>query len=147
MPYNIDQAFAAIANNVDFIKVKDNAYNPARPHSLRAAFNSRLVNKIDEKLREFWMGHAIGAVAKAYLTMPTDDMRKLYMTAEEFLKIEHSSRDELDETARAKSAIPTVLQAEIKALEQKVKSLETLLNQLYEMHPEELRLLLQEIDS
>lgn len=145
-PELIQQSFSEIAKNVNFIKLKNDAYNPARPHSLRAAFNSRLIGKIDETLREFWMGHAIGGVAKAYLTMPTEDLRKLYMTAEEFLKIERSSRDELDETAKAEGAVGTVLAAELKALEKKVESLETLLNQLYEMKPEELRLLLQEID-
>jgi integrase len=140
----IEQAFNEIAKDLDFIK-QNGGYNPARPHSLRAAFNSRLFT-INETLREFWMGHNIGGVAKAYLTMPTEEMRKLYMGAEEFLKIERSSRDELDETAKSKSIASSVLAAEVKALEQKVKSLETLLNQLYEMKPEELRLLLQEID-
>ena len=102
-PELIQQAFSEIADKVDFVKLKDDAYNPARPHSLRAAFNSRLIGKIDETLREFWMGHAIGGVAKAYLTMPTEEMRKLYMTAEDYLKIELSSRDELDETAKSRS--------------------------------------------
>jgi hypothetical protein len=30
----------------------DDTYNPARPHSLRAAFNSRLMGKIDEAFFE-----------------------------------------------------------------------------------------------
>jgi len=142
----IEQFFSEIADKVDFVTVKENHYNPARPHSLRAAFNSRLVNKIDKDLREFWMGHQVGGVARAYLTMPTEDLRKLYTSAEEFLKIERSSREELDETQKAKSVISDVLQAEVKALQQKVTSLETLYNKLFEMKPEELRLLLQEID-
>jgi len=142
----IQQSFSEIAKGLDFLKIVEDAYNPARPHSLRAAFNSRLIGKIDETLREFWMGHAIGGVAKAYLAMPTDEMRKLYMTAEEYLKIERSSREELDEKEKAKGVVATVLEAEVKALEQKVTSLETLYNKLFEMRPEELRLLLQEID-
>jgi len=144
-PSAIQQSFSEIAKDLPFVKM-NGGYNPARPHSLRAAFNSRLIGKIDETLREFWMGHAIGGVAKAYLTMPTEDLRKLYMTAEEFLKIERSSREELDETAKAKGVVASVLEAEVKALEQKVASLETLYNKLFEMRPEELRLLLQEID-
>jgi len=51
------------------------------------------------------MGHAIGAVSKAYLNMPTEEMRKLYMSAEEFLKIERSSQEEMDETAKAKDVV------------------------------------------
>lgn len=142
----IEQFFSEIAQKVDFVTVKENHYNPARPHSLRAAFNSRLINKIDKDLREFWMGHQVGGVARAYLTMPTEEMRKLYMSAEEFLKIERSSREELDETAKAEGVVASVLEAEVKALERKVASLETLYNKLFEMRPEELRLLLQEID-
>jgi integrase len=143
-PSAIQQSFSEIAKDLGFVK-QNGGYNPARPHSLRAAFNSQLIGKIDETLREFWMGHAIGTVSKAYLNMPTEDMRKLYMVAEEFLKIELSSRDELDETAKAKGVVSEVLEADVKALKAKIESLETLYNKLFEMSPEELRELLQEV--
>ncbi len=136
-PDLIQQAFSEIAKNVDFIKVKDNAYNPARPHSLRAAFNSRLVNKIDETLREFWMGHNIGTVAKAYLTMPTDEMRKLYMGAEQYLKIEMTSQEEMDETAKSKDMATMMLEGKVKELEQRVKMHEDIFKQMTEMPFEE----------
>jgi integrase len=163
-PSTIQQTFSEIAKNLSFIKQKKDAYNPARPHSLRAAFNSQLisiangqlVNIIDETLRKFWMGHDIGVKAKAYLAMPTEKMRRLYMIAEEFLKIEKSSQEELDEISKAKGVVPPALEEKVEALEkkvvsmaileQKVASLETLYNKLFEMKPEELRLLLQEID-
>lgn len=90
----IQQSFSEIAKDLDFIK-QNGGFNPARPHSLRAAFNSRLMGKIDGELREFWMGHAIGAKNRAYLNLPTDDLRALYLSAEEFLKIEKSSKEEL----------------------------------------------------
>jgi len=94
---SIQQTFSEIAKNLPFIKQNGDDYNPARPHSLRAGFNSRLIGKIDETLREFWMGHALNGVASAYLNMPTDELRKLYMTAEEYLKLEKTSQEELDE--------------------------------------------------
>jgi integrase len=140
----IEGVFLEIARRVDFIHF-NGGYNPARPHSLRSAFNSRLINKIDKDLREFWMGHAIGTVAKAYLTMPTDDLRELYMTAETYLKIEKTSREELDEKLRGKSIISDVLESDVKALKAKVESLETMYNKLFEVSPEELRELMQEI--
>lgn len=156
-PSTIQQSFSEIAKGLDFIKQNGGGdYNPARPHSLRAAFNSQLIETIPEVLREFWMGHDIGVQADAYLNMPTENMRKLYATAEEFLKIERSSREELDETAKAKGVVTIEMEEKVKALEkkvvslaileQKVTSLETLYNKLFEMRPEELRLLLQEID-
>jgi integrase len=135
-PSAIQQSFSEIAKDLDFIK-QNGGYNPARPHSLRAAFNSRLINKIDPTLREFWMGHAIGGVAKAYLAMPTEEMRKLYMGAEEFLKIERSSREELDETAKSRDMATMILEGKVKELEQRVKMHEKIFEQMTEMSFEE----------
>jgi integrase len=143
----IQESFSQVAKNVDFIKKKmvDDAYNPARPHSLRAAFNSRLIGKIDETMRNFWMGHNIGAQSRAYLAMPTEEMRKLYMGAEEFLKIERTSREELDEKIRSKSSLSELQETRIKELEIKVVSMEKMYNLLFEVSPQELRELMQEI--
>ena len=103
----IQETFNSIAEKVSFIE-KNGGYNAARPHSLRAAFNSRLTGKIDEILREFWMGHALNGVKSAYLNMPTDELRKLYMTAEEYLKIEKTSRDEMEEKSSHVKLTPEV---------------------------------------
>jgi hypothetical protein len=128
-PEVIQQSFSEIAKDLDFIKLKDDAYNPARPHSLRAAFNSRLIGKIDETLRDFWMGHAIGKVAKAYLNMPTEEMRKLYMTAEEYLCIEKTSRKELEEIQNKE---PEIAGQRIKELTDEVEKLKTQISSMYE---------------
>ena len=90
----IEQSFSEMSKDLDFIK-QNGGFNPARPHSLRAAFNSQLIGKIDQELREFWMGHSIGVKNKAYLCLPTSELRTLYSSAEEFLKIEKSSKEEL----------------------------------------------------
>lgn len=147
-PTIIEQTFNKIAEKTSFIKLAKDAYNPARPHSLRAAFNSLLIGTgVDEKLREFWMGHCIGTDAKAYLQMPTEKMRKLYATAEEYLKIDKSSHEEQEEIAKGKSAFSDVLEADVKALKAKVESLELMYNKLFEVSPEELRELMQEISK
>jgi integrase len=139
----IQQSFSEIAKDLPFVKMKG-GYNPARPHSLRAAFNSRLIGKIDETLREFWMGHTIGGVAKAYLTMPTEDLRKLYMSAEEFLKIEHSSREELDETAKSKDLATVMLEGKVKSLEQEVAMHREMFRKMTDMTWEEFGLWMQD---
>lgn len=117
----IQQSFSEIAKDLSFIKQKG-GYNPARPHSLRAAFNSQLIGKIDATLREFWMGHAIGSVSRAYLNMPTEELRKLYMSAEEYLKIEKSSRGVLDEQAK-ELKVPPEIDEKIKILTSEVETL------------------------
>jgi len=89
----IQQRFSEIASDLPFLKEKDMAgYNPCRPHSLRAAFKSQLTNIISDDLIEFWMGHALGGVKDAYLNMPTEKLRELYMDAEKHLAIERTSR-------------------------------------------------------
>jgi integrase len=119
-PTLIQQSFVEIAKNLDFIDNDKEGYNPARPHSLRAAFNSRLIGKIDETLREFWMGHAIGAVKQAYLNMPTEELRKLYMTAEEYLCIEKTSREEIEDKGKTVK-LPPEVEEKIKILEDEVE--------------------------
>jgi len=95
----VDKKFRENALNLDFIEEEDleNGYNPARPHSLRAAFRSRLTGKVADPLIEFWMGHAIGEQVRSYLNLPTEDLRELYVDAEKYLAIEKTSREELEE--------------------------------------------------
>jgi site-specific recombinase XerD len=151
-PTIIQQTFSEIAVGLKFIE-QNGGYNSARPHSLRAAFNTRLVNKMDEKIREFWMGHDIGVQANAYLQMPTEELRKLYMAAEEFLKIEFSSREEMDEKLKGKSIFSDVLESDVKAskakiesLEQRVKMHEAIFKQMTEMPFEAFARWMQEKD-
>jgi integrase len=115
------QSFSEIAKDLPFIEQND-GFNPARSHSLRAAFNSRLIGKIDETLREFWMGHAIGAVSRAYLNMPTEELRRLYMTAEGLLKIERSSSEEIEERGK-EVKVPVEVEEKIKILKSEVGTL------------------------
>jgi len=56
----IQNNFRKYAEKIPWIDVGE--YNPARPHSLRAAFRSRLTGKMDPDLIEFFMGHSVGPV-------------------------------------------------------------------------------------
>jgi integrase/recombinase XerD len=84
------------ASKVDFLFEDDvnNGYNPARPHSLRSAFRSRLTGKMDNTLIEFFMGHSIGDQVKTYINMPDDELRELYANYEHLLAIEKTSKEE-----------------------------------------------------
>jgi len=117
----IQQTFNELAKELPFIE-QNGRYNPARPHSLRAAFNSQLMGKIDKDLREFWMGHAIGSTTSAYLNMRIEDMRKLYKTAEQYLAIEKTSQDELDQKTK-KGKVPPEVDEKIKLLSSEVEYL------------------------
>lgn len=90
-----------LAERMDFIDEEelDEGYNPARPHSLRAAFISRLTGKMDRVLIEFFSGHNIGEERRTYLNMPDEDLRELYVNYEYLLAIERTSREEETEIA------------------------------------------------
>ena len=99
-------------------------FNPCRPHSLRAAFKSKLINKISDELIDFWMGHELGSTKDAYLNMPTEELCELYMDAEKHLAIERTSRDELTELEKGKFEISADIEQKIKGLETTVSTLQ-----------------------
>jgi integrase/recombinase XerD len=87
-------------------------FNPARPHSLRSAFRSRLTGKMDNTLIEFFMGHSIGDQVKTYINMPDDELRELYANYEHLLAIEKTSKEE--ESEKRPKALPEQAVKQIK---------------------------------
>ncbi|MCW4019885.1 MAG: tyrosine-type recombinase/integrase, partial [Candidatus Bathyarchaeota archaeon] len=81
---SIANRFREIVKDLDFIEIKRGKMNPARPHSLRAAFKSRLTGKTDTDLIKFWMGNVLGPKSTAYLNLPDEEHVKLYMSIEKY---------------------------------------------------------------
>jgi integrase/recombinase XerD len=99
-----------LAEKMSFLDEQDleNGYNPARPHSIRAAFISRLTGKLDRVLIEFFAGHEIGEEKRAYLNIPEEELRELYANYEHLLAIEKTSKNELagiDTTQRSEELL------------------------------------------
>jgi len=94
-PVSIQRKLRQYAAKLDFIYDEDleEGYNPARPHSLRSAFRSRLTGKMDGQLIEFLMAHDIGQERSTYINMPLDELREIYASYEHLLSIESTSRD------------------------------------------------------
>jgi integrase len=111
------------ARKLEFILDEDveNGYNPARPHSLRSAFRSRLTGKMDENLIEFFMGHDIGVEKKTYINMPDEELRELYANYEHFLAIDKTSKQE--ELEQGPIPLPEETVNRISDLEATVKTL------------------------
>jgi len=110
------------AKKLDFILEEDleNGYNPARPHSLRSAFRSRLTGKMNDSLIEFFMGKLVED-KKTYINMPEDELAELYSNYEHLLAIEKTSREELEE--QGPSPLPEEAMTLIKNLETTVSTL------------------------
>ena len=87
----IQMRLRELANKV--FGIDEGRMNPYRPHSLRAAFRSRLTGKTDGDLIKFWMGDVLGGKAGAYLILPDDELRDLYIAVESRLSIETTSKD------------------------------------------------------
>ena len=75
----------------------ENGYNPARPHSLRSAFRSRLTGKMDGELIEFFMAHELGQSRRTYMNQPLDELREIYSNYEHLLAIEKTSKEALED--------------------------------------------------
>ncbi len=116
------------ADKMDFLfeEQVNNGFNPARPHSLRSAFRSRLTGKMNDTLIEFFMGHSIGEQVKTYINMPDDELRELYANYEHLLAIEKTSKDEI--ANKSKTAIPEAAMKQIREQGQRIAELETKLN-------------------
>lgn len=86
------------AKKLDFIPEEElkNGFNPARPHSLRSAFRSRLTGKMDGSLIEFFMGKLVED-RKTYINMPDDELAELYANYEHLLAIDMTSLEEREE--------------------------------------------------
>lgn len=110
------------AEKLDFIIEEDTGegYNPARPHSLRSAFRSRLTGKMDGDLIEFFMAHELGQEKSTYMNMPLEDLREIYASYEHLLAIDKTSRQALEED---QERVPESVAQDLETLKQTVARL------------------------
>jgi len=113
---SIQRKLKDYADKLEFLYEEDlqNGYNPARPHSLRSAFRSRLTGKMDGDLIECFMAHDIGQEKSTYMNQPLDELREIYANYEHLLAIHHTS---LDEVKAAEQVIPEDIKDELKSLD------------------------------
>jgi len=111
------------ASKLDFIYEEDqNGYNPARPHSLRSGFRSRLTGKMDGDLIELFMAHDIGQEKATYMNQPLDELREIYANYEHLLSINKTSR-RAEEEKDTREKIPEEALTRIRSLEATVTQL------------------------
>jgi len=108
-------------------------FSAARPHSLRAAFRSRLTGKMDRDLLEFMMGHALGDIKKQYLEMHPDEIREVYANYEGFLAIEKTSKDEATVMAADVNERQLAMAAEIEVLKRRMDAWATVFTRQQEL--------------
>ena len=56
------------------------AINPLSPHALRESFSSIMTNKgVPKTITDFWLGHEIGEMARAYQEAQYEDVKRMYL--------------------------------------------------------------------
>lgn len=121
----IQARFRIIAENCSFISEDDlKGFNPARPHSLRSAFRSRLTGKMDGDLIEYFMGHVLSGSKSPYIQIPIEELKELYANYEHLLSVEKTSKDEYS-VATDKGKQFSELNVKIRSLEETITHLST----------------------
>ena len=130
----IQKKFKAIAENLSFLKNNGDGYNPARPHSMRSAFRSRLTGKMDVDLIEFFMGHTLPGSKVAYINLPEEELRELYAQFEHQLSIETTSQKVNAGLDRQTSDIDEKYRKRVEDLETTLRTQASQLSQLSELN-------------
>jgi len=66
--------------------IKSSGYNVLGPHALRESFGSIMINAgVPDSVVDFWLGHAIGDMAKAYKQTQHEAIRKMYAEREKLI--------------------------------------------------------------
>lgn len=123
---SIQRRFRELASEV--FGYSEDEMNPYRPHSMRSAFRSRLTGKTDGDLIKFWMGDKLGPKAGAYLNLPDEEHKELYMAIEHRLSIETTST----EAVKVLTAAQDVYLRRLTQVEQEKDSLKRLVSELAE---------------
>lgn len=101
-------------------------FNNCGSHALRESFGSILTTKgIPNSVVDFLLGHAIGDMAKAYMTVQLEDLKKTYAANEKYLSIYSAERSDSD--------------SRIEVLEKELADLKTAMGRLTQIKPEYLQ--------
>jgi integrase/recombinase XerD len=127
----IQKKFKAIAEDLSFLKDNGDGYNPARPHSMRSAFRSRLTGKMDGNLIEFFMGHTLPGSKMLYINLPEEELREMYTDFEKYLSIETTSKEVLEGRPQGEQAyLSDEYISRLSELEQKNQTLKNWIDEI-----------------
>jgi len=105
------------------------AINPVSPHALRESFGSIMTGKgVPRTVVDFWLGHEVGEMAKAYQEARFEDVKRMYLEREIYLSVstgENAEKiKEIEEREREMQTIINGLVSENMRLKRRVQELE-----------------------
>jgi len=134
--HNIQTMMKDLAVRAGFVTEENNgnSFNPLGTHSLRESFGSLMINSgVPDTIVDFWLGHDIGEMAKAYKTTQFESLKKMYLERESLIsitpktdveEIKEKIRGEIDEKNMQLQTLVNGLTTENMQLKQTVKALE-----------------------
>jgi len=94
--HNDQDMMRNIAVKAGFVDEENNGkdFNPLGPHALRESMSGLMTNSgVPDTVVDFWLGHEIGEMAKAYKGVQYESVRKMYLDREKLLSISTSKVD------------------------------------------------------
>jgi len=126
-----------------------NGFNPLGTHSLRESFGSLMTNSgVPDSIVDFWLGHEVGDMARAYKETQFENLKKMYLDREHLLSISTSKGDSEKTKAEVKEVKDDLyeLHAENSRMKQEIKSLKNQISSTYQYVHEKLDPLLDDME-
>jgi hypothetical protein len=115
--HNVQEMMKELAVRTGLVDGENNGndFCPLGPHALRESFGSIMTNAgVPDTVVNFWLGHEIGDMARAYQTVQFEELKRMYIEREPLISIAPKADVE---------KIRTKLKDEIRAESDKVQSL------------------------
>ncbi|MFA5364667.1 MAG: tyrosine-type recombinase/integrase [Candidatus Bathyarchaeia archaeon] len=103
-----------------------NSFNPLGTHSLRESFGSLMINSgVPDTIVDFWLGHEIGDMAKAYKETQFENLKQMYLEREHLLSVSASKGENEKTRAEVKEVKDDLFQLHLenKQMKKEIKSL------------------------
>jgi integrase len=135
--HNIQTMMKDLAVRAGFVTVGNNgnSFNPLGTHSLRESFGSLMINSgVPDTIVDFWLGHEIGDMAKAYKETQFENLRQMYLEREHLLSVSASKGENEKTRAEVKEVKDDLYQLHLenKQMNKEIKSLEAQIDSMYE---------------
>jgi site-specific recombinase XerD len=132
--HNIQTMIKDLAVRAGFVTEENNgnSFNPLGTHSLRESFGSLMTNSgAPDTIVDFWLGHDIGDMAKAYKTVQFEDLKQMYLEREHLLSISAAKGEVERVEAKLKNDIGSIA-IENQELKKEIKSIKEQISGMYE---------------
>jgi len=135
--HNIQTMMKDLAVRTGFVTNGNNgnSFNPLGTHSLRESFGSLMINSgVPDTIVDFWLGHEIGDMAKAYKETQFKNLKQMYLEREHLLSISASKGENEKTRAEVKEVKDDLyrLHLENTKMKKEVKSLKQQISSMYE---------------